>query len=93
MDPEFLRILRTLKVGEGRLGCALIVAGEVYLIAFNTVLTEVNLWYFGFIVLVAIVCVPFVLTAPVVAETVVLYTPHVITAPAKKTQDGTHDWQ
>ncbi len=45
-----------------------IAAGVVYLIAFNTVLRRVNALYFGFVLLVAVLCMPFLLTSPAAAS-------------------------
>jgi hypothetical protein len=51
------------KVDEKRFAYALIVAGVAYLIAFNSFLPDVTVWYLGFTVMVPVACVPFVLRA------------------------------
>jgi len=42
----------------------LIGAGVVYLVAFNTMLRDLDVWYFGFLLLVAVLCAPFLLRPP-----------------------------
>jgi hypothetical protein len=52
------------RIDERRAPYVAIAAGVVYLIGFNTVLRTLDVWYFGFVLLVAVLCMPFLFTAP-----------------------------
>jgi hypothetical protein len=52
------------RIDERRAGWALVLAGVVYLIVFNTALRDVDVWYFGFILLVPVLWVAFLLISP-----------------------------
>ena len=51
------------RMDEKRLAYAEIGAGVAYLVAFNTFLPAGALWYLGYILIVAVLCLPFVFTA------------------------------
>lgn len=64
MYRDLLELARQIeqRVDKRRAPYVAIAAGVVYLIAFNTVLRTVDVWYFAFMALVLAVCLPFVLT-------------------------------
>jgi len=66
MVIDLLELARQIErhIDQRRAPYVAIAAGIVYLIAFNTVLRSVNVWYFGFVLLVAALCVPFLFRMP-----------------------------
>jgi hypothetical protein len=66
MYRDLLELTRRIeqRIDKRRAPYVSIAAGVVYLIAFSTVLRTVDVWYFGFVLLVAVLCVPFLFTAP-----------------------------
>jgi hypothetical protein len=66
MYRDLLELTRRIeqRIDQRRAPYVAIAAGVVYLIAFSTVLRTVDVWYVGFVLLVAVLCMPFLFTAP-----------------------------
>ncbi len=74
MYRDLLELKRQIeqRIDKQRAPYVAIAAGTVYLIGFNTVLATVNVWYFGFVLLVAVLSMPFLFTAPASPSTTFL---------------------
>jgi hypothetical protein len=59
-----LILQRLRRIDKKRAPYVLIGAGIVYLVAFNTVLRDLDVWYFGFLLLVVALCGRFLLRRP-----------------------------
>jgi hypothetical protein len=62
MYPVSLQRILRLRIDEKRVSYAEIAAGVIYLLAFNTFLRDAGIGRLGFVLLVAVLCLPFVFT-------------------------------